>query len=122
MFWRSVVGKLWFTILLLVSFVLLILTVLLLEFFENYHINETEGNLTNLASNMAHFVEDQELEIGLQISWELLDDVTGAMVIRSEDEFFYSPDIPESLELPVSFFQKDTELSKVLEQQKMAKK
>lgn len=122
MFWRSVVGKLWFTILLLVSFVLLILTVLLLEFFENYHINETEGNLTNLASNMAHFVEDQELEIGLQISWELLDDVTGAMVIRSEDEFFYSPDIPESLELPVSFFQKDTELSKVLEQQKIAKK
>ncbi len=122
MFWRSVVGKLWFTILLLVSFVLFILTVLLLEFFENYHINETEGNLTNLASNMAHFVEDQELEIGLQISWELLDDVTGAMVIKNEDESFYSPDIPESLELPVSFFLKDTELSKVLEQQEIAKK
>ncbi|MCM3599733.1 ATP-binding protein [Robertmurraya korlensis] len=122
MFWRSVVGKLWFTILLLVSFVLFILTVLLLEFFENYHINETEGNLTNLASNMAHFVEDQELEIGLQISWELLDDVTGAMVIKNEDELFYSPDIPKSLELPVSFFLEDTELSKVLEHQEVAKK
>jgi two-component system, OmpR family, sensor histidine kinase ResE len=122
MFWRSVVGKLWFTILLLVSFVLFLLTVLLLEFFENYHIKETEGSLTNLASNMAHFVEDQELEIGLQISWELLDDVTGAMVIKNENEWYYSPEIPESLELPVSFFLEDTELSKVLEQQKTAKK
>lgn len=31
--WRSVVGKLWLTILLLVAFVLFILTVLLLGFF-----------------------------------------------------------------------------------------
>jgi two-component system, OmpR family, sensor histidine kinase ResE len=122
MFWRSVVGKLWFTILLLVSFVLAILTVLLLEFFENYHIKETEGSLTNLASNMAHFVEDQELEIGLEISWELLDDVTGAMVIKNEDEWYYSPSIPQPLELPVSFFLEDKELSKVLHDQQTAKK
>ena len=32
MLWRSVVGKLWATILLLVSFVLLVLSILLIEF------------------------------------------------------------------------------------------
>lgn len=42
MFWRSVVGKLAVTILLLVSFVLFVLTIFLLEFFENFHIQEAE--------------------------------------------------------------------------------
>lgn len=42
MFWRSVVFKLWFTIILMVAFVLFILTVLLLEFFENYYVEEAE--------------------------------------------------------------------------------
>ncbi len=41
-FWKSVVGKLWFTILSLVLIVLFILTVLLLEFIENYHVEEAE--------------------------------------------------------------------------------
>ena len=49
-FWKSVVGKLWFTILLLVSFVLFILTFFLLEFIENYHVDEAEADLTKLAS------------------------------------------------------------------------
>ncbi len=40
--WRSVVGKLWMTILLLVSFVLIILTMLLFQFFEKYHVNQIE--------------------------------------------------------------------------------
>jgi len=122
MFWRSVVGKLWFTFLLLVSFVLFVLTVMLLEFFENYHIKESEDNLTDLASNISHFIEDQELEIGLEISWELLDDITGAMVIVGEKEPYYSPEIESSLELPVSFFLKDEELSKVLTEQERVRK
>ncbi|MFE8702629.1 ATP-binding protein [Cytobacillus sp. FJAT-54145] len=121
MFWRSVVGKLWFTILLLVSFLLFILTVMLLEFFENYHINETEKDLTNTALNIAHFLEDQEQEIGLQISWELLDDVTRAMIIKNPNEYYYSPNSETSVELPVEFFFEDEELSRAFDDQKTVK-
>lgn len=122
MFWRSVVGKLWFTILLLVSFVLFILTVMLLEFFENYHIKETEKDLTNTALNIAHFLEDQELEIGLQISWELLDDVTGAMIIKNESEYYSSPNSELVGGLPVEYILEDEQLSNVITDQSTVKK
>lgn len=59
MFWRSVVGKLALTILLLVSFVLLILTILLLEFFEEFHIDEAEKEMMQTATKVAELVEQQ---------------------------------------------------------------
>src|SRR5699024_1053415 len=57
MFWRSVVGKLVITILLLVSFVLFILTVLLLQFFEDFHIQEAEKNMMQSASEIGLLLE-----------------------------------------------------------------
>lgn len=57
MFWRSVVGKLAITILLLVSFVLFILTMLLLEFFENFHIQEAERDMMQTATKVSIMVE-----------------------------------------------------------------
>ncbi|MBD3110189.1 HAMP domain-containing protein [Bacillus sp. AGMB 02131] len=71
-FLRSVVGKLWLTILLLVSFVLLILTVLLLEFFENFHVQQVEDDLMVTASKIVQIVDDHEdswnaLEISAQL-------------------------------------------------------
>lgn len=122
MFWRSVVGKLWITILLLVTFILFILTVMLLEFFENYHINETERNLKNTATRISHFLENQEESIGLEISWELLDDVTEAMIIYNEEEYFASPTLAETFELPVSFFLEDKEFDAVFSNDKTVKK
>ncbi|MDZ5471158.1 ATP-binding protein (plasmid) [Bacillus sp. 31A1R] len=122
MFWRSVVGKLWFTILLLVSFLLFILTVMLLEFFENYHIRETERDLTNTAFNIAHFLEDQELDIGLEISWELLDEVTGAMVMKNKNEYYYSPNSASIAELPIKSMVEDEQLSKVFTNRDTVKK
>lgn len=117
-FLRSVVGKLWATILLLVTFVMFILTVMLLEFFENYHIDETKSDLEKTAIRMSHFLEEQEESIGLQISWELLDDVTEAMVIFNEKEYFASPNMGKNIGLQTSFFLDDSELSEVLVNQK----
>ncbi len=122
MFWRSVVGKLWFTFILLVSFVLFILTVMLLEFFENYHIDEAEDELEKTAYRISHFLEDQEESIGLQISWELLDDVTEAMIVYNKDEYYASPNMKETLDLPVEFFLDDPELYGVFKNDKMVKK
>lgn len=116
MFWRSVVGKLWFTILLLVSFVLFILTVMLLEFFENYHINETEQGLEQTANRIAQILnehEGEEMPIGLEITWALVDDVTRAAVIKDRETYFYSPNVKESEHLPLSYLLSDEDLSKV---------
>ena len=58
MFWRSVVGKLAITILLLVSFVLFILTILLLEFFEGFHVQEAEKAMIQTATKISMVVEE----------------------------------------------------------------
>lgn len=121
MFWRSVVGKLWFTILLLVAFVLSILTVLLLEFFENYNIDQARQDLTytaeKISSNLARH-SGEELDIGLEITWGLLDEVTNAAVIKNEEIYFYSPGSDESVRIPISNFLEDEEFRSVFDEGK----
>jgi two-component system, OmpR family, sensor histidine kinase ResE len=121
MFWRSVVGKLWITILLLVSFVLFILTVMLMEFFENYHINETRKGMTNTAEKIAGVLEDhpgQEEQLGLEIAWEMVDDDSKVTVIKDKDTYFYSPGGEAATHVPISFFMNDRDLSSVFSKDK----
>ena len=60
-FWRSVVVKLWFTILLLVSFMLFFLSITILEFLQNYSASENEKDLKVRAEKIAKIVESHEL-------------------------------------------------------------
>ncbi|WP_042223557.1 ATP-binding protein [Oceanobacillus manasiensis] len=60
MFWKSVVGKLAITILLLVSFVLFILTILLLQFFESFHIESAESDMLQTATKVSVLIEQHE--------------------------------------------------------------
>ena len=122
MFWRSVVGKLSVTILLLVSFVLFILTILLLEFFENYHVKELEKGLTNSGQKIARIFNEHEREIGLEISWELVDDVTNVVIINGPDEIYYSPNQNHAFQLPLSFILEDADLKKVFTENKTVQK
>ncbi|MFO1441750.1 HAMP domain-containing protein [Bacillus sp. Bva_UNVM-123] len=122
MFWRSVVGKLSVTILLLVSFVLFILTILLLEFFENYHVKELEKGLTNSGQKIARIFNEHEREIGLEISWELVDDVTNVVIINGPDEIYYSPNQNHAFQLPLSFILEDGDLKKVFTENKTVQK
>lgn len=116
-FWRSVVVKLWGTILLLVSAVLLILMVMLLQFFENYHINQAEQSLQKTADKISYFFEIEEEELALEISWGLLDDTTDAVIIKNKDEYYLSPNLEDKLNLDPKFFLEDPQLSKVLKNQ-----
>ncbi|MBM7577468.1 ATP-binding protein [Jeotgalibacillus terrae] len=89
--WRSVVGKLWMTILLLVSFVLFILTILLLEFFQNYHVEEVEESLRYEAQKAASIIEEHDnLDMSLQIVSEILDDPVHSIVKIDDQTVFYS--------------------------------
>jgi two-component system sensor histidine kinase ResE len=115
---RSVVGKLWFTILLLVSFVLFILTVMLLEYFDNYNIDQTKKDLTKTAVKIANVLEEHgnsNFQLGLDISWEILDDVTRVVIVKDKSEIYYSPNTVDKKKLTFSDIQKDKELSKVFD-------
>lgn len=57
MLWRSVVGKLWMTIIGLVTVVLVILSILLVQFFDSYYYDQHYDTLENLAHKVASIFE-----------------------------------------------------------------
>ncbi|GHH98143.1 ATP-binding protein [Neobacillus kokaensis] len=124
-FLRSVVGKLWFTILLLVSFVLFILTVMLLEFFQNYTIEQTKDNLINTAEKIARILEEHpndKQSIGLEISWEVIDRVTKVVIIKNDHEIYYSPNTENDQKLAIDDIKNDPDLSQVFHKDIMVEK
>jgi two-component system, OmpR family, sensor histidine kinase ResE len=122
MFWRNVVGKLWITILMLVSFVLLILTVLLVEFFQNFQIDQVENNLTKSGEKIVQILNDHaDRNMSLQIASDLIGDETKMMVIRGNDVVFSSDNEPDSRVTP-SFLRNDNELRNVFTLRKTVKK
>nr|WP_245840092.1 ATP-binding protein [Sutcliffiella horikoshii] len=122
MIWRSVVGKLWLTVLLLVSFVLFVLTILLLEFFENYHVQEAEKDLTQAASKISLILEQHEdMEQSKSIAWELVDDVSRVVIFTDKGEYAHSP-TSQIDHLPAEFFLNDPDLSLVFEDQPIVTK
>ncbi|MFP3917627.1 ATP-binding protein [Lysinibacillus telephonicus] len=85
--WRSIVGKLWVTILLLVSFVLFVCTILMLEFLENYHKEQAEQSLRQTASTIASIVDNYDLEqLTDEIIQEMLPDDTNAFIVSQDRE------------------------------------
>ncbi len=83
--WRSIVGKLWITILLLVSFVLFVFTILMLEFLENYHKEKAEQSLNQTASTIASIVDKYNLEhLADEIIEEMLPEDTNALLVSPD--------------------------------------
>ncbi|WP_458412636.1 ATP-binding protein [Schinkia sp. CFF1] len=122
-FWRSVVGKLWITIILLVSAVLVLLTILLLQFFENFHVTEAERELTDLATKVAKIMETYTKdELAFSIAWEVIDPSTKVLIVDGDGNYWYSPNDEKLADLPLDFVQNDKELSGVLTKQKTVSK
>lgn len=91
MFWRSVVGKLAVTIMLLVSFVLFILTILLLEFFKDFHADEAEKDMLQTAENAAKMVEEYDDKSLLLDSVDLIKDpLSGIAIVFQDGDVWYS--------------------------------
>ncbi|PPA71294.1 ATP-binding protein [Jeotgalibacillus proteolyticus] len=121
--WRSVVGKLWMTILLLVCFVLFMLTILLLEFFQNYHVEEVEQSLTFEAQKIARILEDhQDMDISIQIISEIVDEPVYALVMIEGGETFTSN--PETMyqQQIRTMIEENQEFSAVLNQKQQVQK
>ncbi|MGE7093043.1 ATP-binding protein [Lysinibacillus sp. NPDC048646] len=89
--WNSVVGKLWVTILLLVSFVLFVFTVLMLEFLQNYHMQQAEISLRQTAATVASIVDDTETaETTSELLTDILPDSTNALIAISHVEVSFA--------------------------------
>lgn len=122
-FWRSVVGKLWATILLLFSFVLFVLTVLFMEYFENYHIQEAERSLTQLAANIAVIMEQHEdKDVARNLAWELVNDETKVIIAADENTLWVSPDRTAVPTIPVTVITEDPDLRRVITNDQNASK
>lgn len=96
MFWRSVVGKLAITILLLVSFVLFILSILLLEFFEGFHVQEAENGLIETASKISLVVEERDDHEMVAEMAERIKDPTSKVMIYYPDGTLWSSETTNS--------------------------
>ncbi|MBU8907178.1 ATP-binding protein [Desertibacillus haloalkaliphilus] len=117
MLWRSVVGKLWLTILLLVSVVLTILMVMLLQFFERSHIQDAESQLTNQANLIATIMEEYaDRQTALSTIGKIADSYhTKVLIIEENEEDWYSQNEVGLVNLPVSIYREDPVLSNVFE-------
>ena len=83
----SIVGKLWGTILLLVSFVLFLFTVLMLEFLGNYHNDLTERSLRQTATTITSVMEHSRLDIEtVETIQEILPEDTNVIIANSTQE------------------------------------
>lgn len=92
MFWRSVVGKLAITILLLVSFVLFILSILLLEFFEGFHVQEAEKVMIQSAVKISSLVKEHDDK---ELVMEMVDRIkepSSRVIIYFDDDNVWSSD------------------------------
>lgn len=120
--WNSVVGKLWATIFLLVIVVLFVLSFFLMQFFHTYIMDEVKNSLTNTASKIAVTIEQHDdLEFGLEVAWEILDENTKAIVMTDESHIYYSNSL-DSKKIDLSYVQRDPELIKVLTENKKVSK
>ena len=89
--WNSIVGKLWATILLLVSFVLFIVTALLLEFLDDFHTQQAEDSLGREATTIGKVVNDHESQTSMNlIIDDILDDETNAMIVDPNGQVTHS--------------------------------
>ncbi|HET7658546.1 MAG TPA: ATP-binding protein [Bacillales bacterium] len=118
--WRSVVGKLYLTILLLVAVVLSILTVLFLQFFENYYVNQSKQELTQLAQQVSYMMKTYEdPKIARKTAWELMKAHSmEALIVKDEHHYWTSPSPKELPNLKLSVFKRDPDLSRVFTLQK----
>ncbi len=114
--WRSVVGKLWATILLFFAVVLTVLAILLMQFFRTYIVETVTDDLLNTGKKIAIVLESYDnLNYGLEIAFQTLDDVTNVIIVTDENHVYYSEERDKEF-FSLSYFREHEVFSKVFEE------
>src|SRR5690606_10100168 len=117
--WRSVVGKLWATILLFFAVVLTVLAILLMQFFRSYIVETVTEDLINTGKKIAVVLESyDDFSYGLETAFQILDDVTNAIIITDENHIYYSKTEDQQF-FNLAFFQEHEGFSKVFTEDKI---
>lgn len=117
--WRSVVGKLWATILLFFAVVLTVLAILLMQFFRSYIVQTVTEDLINTGNKIAVVLESyDDFSYGLETAFQILDDVTNAIIITDENHIYYSKTEDKQF-FNLAFFQEHESFSKVFTEDKI---
>lgn len=123
MLWRSVVGKLWITILLLVSFVLGFVAILLHQFFQNYYVTLSETRLTNQATRISQMIENGVDEKTVEMAaYPFVDTLSRIVVVKNKEDLSYSPGQDDLVILSLDDLKRDKDLERVFTEQKSVKK
>lgn len=111
--WRSVVGKLWATILLFFAVVLTVLTILLMQFFRTYIVDTVTEDLQNTGKKIAVVLESYDnFDYGLETAFQILDDVTNVIIITDENHVYYSKEADQQF-FNLAYFQNHEVFSRV---------
>ncbi|ENQ3104717.1 two-component system, OmpR family, sensor histidine kinase ResE [Bacillus sp. 491mf] len=123
MLWKSVVGKLWMTILLLVSFVLGFVAILLSQFFDNYYVTMGETRLTNVATSVSELIEEGADEKTIEhIAYKFADPLSRIIIVKEDDKVSASPAQRGLVTLTLDDLKHDKELQAVFTERKKVQK
>lgn len=112
MIWNSIITKLWATIIAIVTIVLVFLTVLLLQFFDNSNLQESARLMNRIADKSVGIIEKGQAD---SASLTSVSDIAGVYSSRSvlvtKDHFWISSGVKGIPDLNRRFFTSDPELS-----------
>lgn len=120
MLFKSVVGKLWATILLLVCVILSLLIILLSGYFETYFVRTTEAKLLEHAQKIASISID-DLELAKQISNVIANSDSKIMIVK-EDTVWYSNAGKEMLNIPLQTIKETKTLASVFQNETISQR
>jgi Signal transduction histidine kinase len=119
MIWNSIITKLWATIIAIVTIVLVFLTVLLLQFFDNSNLQESGRLMNRIADKSIGILEKGQAD---RASLASVSDIAGVYSSRSvlvtRDHFWISSGVSGVPDLGRRFFTSDPELNKVITSEK----
>lgn len=116
MIWRSIIGKLWATIIALVTIVLLFLTILLLQLFENNNMIQTELQLQKIGNKVVQIMETSDGNSAARTSIsDIVDVYSAGSVVISGSSYWYSSGTDGLPNLNRVFFESDPSLKKALD-------
>ncbi|RYM05368.1 HAMP domain-containing protein [Sporolactobacillus sp. THM7-7] len=115
MIWKSIIGKLWATILVLVTIILLFLTILLMQFFENNNLLQVEKQMKEIGTKASGMLEKSgNKEATLSAISDIVDVYAAGGAVVTDKNFWISPGRNDLPELDRQFFTSDRELRKAL--------
>ncbi len=118
MVWRSVVGKLWMTIIVLFSVVLALLLLFLLQFFNNYHLERIERQMSVSNEQLASVLDQYGFsEEAIQIAFSMNVDHFDSVVVVEGQTVYHSDPSLDPVETS-KFIEADSELRSVQETNK----